>query len=319
MASNRMFIVSHAPFWHNGSGIARRNFAMIVATLPALALGVIQYGLPAVGVVTLAVSTAMFWEWLLCKATRRPVTLGDGNAALLGLVLAMLAPATVPWWAVLTGTFLTIVIGQQIFGGIGSNPYHPVALAMLILTLSWTTLFDFSAALVNYDLDFKAIYPLTMAKAFGNAGAEQFTSLDLLLGLQIGGLGATFGLGLIAGGIYLMIRRIIRWEIAITFLAGIFVTALCFHTVDPSRFAGPVFHLLTGYTLVGAFFLLPEDSSSPVNTIPMFIYGFAGGVMTILIRNIGNWVDGVLLAVMLMNLLNPLLDKIRPKVLGKVG
>jgi electron transport complex protein RnfD len=319
MASNRMFIVSHAPFWHNGSGISQRNFGTILATLPALALGVVQYGLPAVGVTALAVSSAMFWEWLLCKATRRPIALGDCNAALLGLILAMLVPATVPWWAVLTGTFLTIVIGQQIFGGIGSNPFHPVVLAMMILSISWAAIFDFNAALVNYDLGFKAIYPLTVAKAFGSTGAEQFSTLDLLLGQHIGGLGATFGLGLIAGGIYLMIRRIIRWEIAISFLAGIFVTALCFQTADADRFASPIFHLLAGYTLVGAFFLLPEDSSSPVNTIPMLIYGFGGGVMAVLIRNIGVYVDGVLLAVLVMNLVSPLLDKIRPKALGKVG
>jgi electron transport complex protein RnfD len=80
-----------------------------------------------------------------------------------------------------------------------------------------------------------------------------------------------------------------------------------------------MFHLLTGYTLVGAFFLLPEDSSSPVNFLPMFVYGAGAGVMTMLIRNIGNYHDGVLLAVLLMNLVNPLLDKIRPKALGKVA
>jgi len=319
MAKNKMFIVSHAPFWHNGSSIPQRHFGMILATLPALALGVIQYGLPAVGVVTLAVSSAIFWEWLLTKALKRRATIGDGNAALLGLLLAMLVPATLPWWAVVIGTFLTVVIGQQIFGGIGANSFHPVVLAMMILTLSWTTLFDFNAALVTYDLPFRAVYPLAVAKKFGSAGAAEFSPLDLLLGQQIGGLGATFGLGLIAGGVYLMIRRIIRWEIALSFLAGIFVTALCFQTADPVRFASPVFHLFTGYTLVGAFFLLPEDSSSPVNTIPMFIYGFGGGVMTILIRNIGVYVDGILLAVLVMNLVSPLLDKIRPKALGKVG
>jgi electron transport complex protein RnfD len=92
-----------------------------------------------------------------------------------------------------------------------------------------------------------------------------------------------------------------------------------FHLAAPAQYAGPMFHLLTGYTLVCAFFLLPEDSSSPVNLLPMVIYGAGAGIMTILIRNIGNYHDGVLLAVLLMNLVNPLLDKIRPKALGKVA
>jgi electron transport complex protein RnfD len=88
---------------------------------------------------------------------------------------------------------------------------------------------------------------------------------------------------------------------------------------DTVRFASPAFHLLTGYSLVGAFFLATEDSSSPVNTLPMVIYGLTGGIMTVLIRNIGAWVDGVILAILVINLVQPLLDKIRPKALGKVA
>ena len=141
---------------------------------------------------------------------------------------------------------------------------------------------------------------------------------DLLLGRQIGGIGAINGLCLILAGIYLMIRGFIRWEISISFLAGIFVTALLFSIIDPGRYAGPFFHLLSGYTLVAAFFLAPEDSSSPVNVKPMLIYGAVGGIMTILIRNIGAYVDGAILSILIINLLNPLLDKIRPKALGKV-
>jgi electron transport complex protein RnfD len=87
---------------------------------------------------------------------------------------------------------------------------------------------------------------------------------------------------------------------------------------DPANYAGPFFHLLTGYTLIGAFFLATEDSSSPVNFIPMLIYGAGGGIMTVLIRNIGADVDGVVFAILLLNLANPLVDKIRPKALGKV-
>jgi electron transport complex protein RnfD len=115
-----------------------------------------------------------------------------------------------------------------------------------------------------------------------------------------------------------MLRGFIRWEISLTFLAGIYLTALLFNLFDPARFAGPGFHLLTGYTLIGAFFLATEDSSSPVNFIPMLIYGAGGGIMTVLIRNIGAFVDGVVLAILIVNLLSPLLDKIRPQALGKV-
>jgi electron transport complex protein RnfD len=319
MRSEKMFIVSHAPFWHNGSNVAERHYGMLLAAMPAVALGIVQYGLPAVAVIAMSISTAIFWEWLMNRLTKRTTTVGDGNAALLGLLFAMLIPATTPWWVVITGTFIMMVLGKHIFGGIGGNPFHPVAVALMILAVSWEAFFDFNGALVNYSFSFNALYPLTLSKNFGAAAVSDFTPLSLLLGRQIGGLGATFGLGLIGGGVYLMAKRYIRWEIALSFLAAIFLTALLFHLAAPEKYAGPLFHLLTGYTLVGAFFLLPEDSSSPINTIPMLIYGAGAGILTMLIRNIGIYPDGVLLAVLLMNLVNPLLDNIRPKALGKVG
>lgn len=314
----KKLIVSHAPFLHSGHRITERSYHTMLAALPALLLGFYYYGMPAVGVVCLSISTAIIWELLFGLITRRRITIGDGNAALLGLLFALLVPATLPWWAVVSGTFIVIVIGKQIFGGIGSNAFNPLALAVAMMMVSWKDLFDFDAALLNYDLEFATVYPLIAAKYFGAAAVDAFSLTDLFMGRQLGGIGSTFGLGLAIGGIYLMLRGLIRWEISLTFLAGVYFTAFVFNSADPARFAGPAFHLLTGYTLIGAFFLATEDSSSPVNFIPMLIYGAAGGIMTVLIRNIGAWVDGVILAILVINLISPLLDKIRPPALGKV-
>ena len=318
MLDQKKLIVSHAPFWHNGSRITNRSYHTILAALPAVLAGIYYYGIPVFGVVSLSVATAMLWELAINRVTKRPVTIGDGNAALIGLLLAMLFPATMPWWAVVTGTFIAVVIGKQIFGGIGSNAFNPAALAVAIMMISWKDLFNFDGMLLNYDFDFAAVYPLALAKHFGSASLESLRLEDLLWGKQIGGLGATFGLGLIAGGIYLMLKGIIRWEISLTFLVGVYLTALIFNQTDPARFVGPGVHMLSGYTLLGAFFLATDDSSSPVNTVPMLIYGITGGIMTVLIRNIGAYIDGVILAILVINLVNPLLDKIRPQALGKV-
>ena len=318
MLEQKKLIVSHAPFWHNGSRVTHRNYHIMLATLPAVLAGIYFYGIPVFGVVCLSVATAMFWELAINRVSKRPVTIGDGNAALIGLLLAMLFPATMPWWAVITGTFLAVVIGKQIFGGIGSNAFNPIALAVAIMMISWQDLFNFDGMLLNYDFDFAAVYPLAAAKHFGSGSLETLGLNDLLMGRQIGGIGATFGLGLIIGGIYLVLRGFIRWEISLTFLAGVYLTALLFNLSDPERFVSPGIHILSGYTLFGAFFLATEDSSSPVNTIPMLIYGVVGGIMTVLIRNIGAYIDGVILAILVINLINPVLDKIRPQALGKV-
>ncbi|MGD2271733.1 MAG: RnfABCDGE type electron transport complex subunit D [Desulfobacterales bacterium] len=319
MNKPQKYIVTHAPYWHNGSSVSERYYHTMIAALPAVLLGIMQYGIPAVGVIALSISSAILWELAINRVARRSITIGDGNAALIGLLFAMLVPATMPWWAVLTGTFIAVVVGKQIFGGIGSNAFNPVLLAVAMLSVSWKHLFDFNAALLNYDLNMDMFYPLAAVKYFGTEAIESFTIADLLLGRQSGGIGATFGLGLILGGIYLLIRGFIRWEVSVSFLLGVLGAALIFHLIDPARFAGPVFHLLTGYTLIGAFFLATEDSSSPINFSPMLIYGAIGGVLTVLIRNIGAHVDGVVYAILTINLMNPLLDKIRPKALGKVA
>ena len=317
MHNQKLFTGSHAPFWHNGSSISGRSYQIMVAALPAVVWGVYQYGIPALGVVAFSISCAMIWELLMNLVMKRPISIGDGNAALIGLVFAMLLPAAAPWWLVCVGTFVAVVVGKQIFGGIGCNPYHPALVAFAILMLSWKSFLNFDGTLVNYELGFYMPYPLAAVKHLGASAASDYPLGNLLMGRQSGGIGSTFGLGLIIGGVYLILRGHIRWEICLSFLAAIFLTAYIFHLADPEAYAGPMFHVLTGYTLIGAFFLLPEDSSSPVNVVPMFIYGAGAGVLTILIRNIGSFVDGVVFAVLMMNMANPLLDKIRPKPMGK--
>ncbi len=311
-------VVAHAPHWHDGSKISTKNYNIMIAALPALLWGISQYGVPALGVIALAMAAAMIWELIMNIAMGKSFTIGDGSAAVTGLLLGMLMPATAPWWVVALGTFLAIVVGKQIFGGIGFNPLNPPLLALAMLVISFKGVFDFDEALRNYDMGFVMTYPLGQAKYFGAAAIDKFSIGDLFMGKQAGAIGSTFGLGLIAGGVYLILRGYIRWEISLSFLAGVFITALLFNISDSAKYAGPLFHLFTGYTLIAAFFLLPEDSSSPVNFIPMLLFGALAGLLTVLIRNIGAYVDGVPFSILLMNLANPLLDKIRPKAIGKV-
>ncbi|MBW2109145.1 MAG: RnfABCDGE type electron transport complex subunit D [Deltaproteobacteria bacterium] len=314
----KTFVVAHAPYWHDGNTVSKRHRHIMLAALPAVLMGVSQYGAPALGVVTFSIGCAMLWELVMNLIIGKRVALGDGSAALTGLLLGMLLPATAPWWLIVLGTFLAIVVGKQIFGGLGLNPLNPPLLALAMLLISFKGVFDFNEALLNYDLGFPMTYPLADAKFFGVQALERFSLGGLLMGHQAGAVGSTFGLGLIIGGVYLMLRGFVRWEISLSFLVGVFVTAMLFHLGDSAKYAGPFFHLLTGYTLIGAFFLLPEDSSSPVNCLPMFIFGVLAGVMTVLIRNIGAYVDGIPFSILLLNLANPLLDKIRPRAIGKV-
>jgi len=326
MLSQKKFTVSHAPFWHNGSCIMERNYNILLAAVPAVLASLYFYGLPVLGIVSLSISSAMLWELAYTRITKQPDSIADGHAALIGMMFAMLLPPSMPWWIVVTGTFIAILVGKQIFGGIGGNAFHPAVLAIAIVQISWAHYFDFTAAVASCNISFDPLFPLAAIKHAGlhtdlfsvQKIVDSYTLLDLLLGKQVGGIGATFGIALILGGFYLINRGFIRWEIAFSFLAGVLLTAAVFHASDSARFANPLFHLFTGYTLLGAFFLATEDASSPVNFVPMLIYGGLGGVMTMLIRNIGAYPDGVIFAILVINMFNPLIDKIRPKALGKV-
>jgi electron transport complex protein RnfD len=316
--NNNKLIVSHAPFWHDGDSLFTLNLNLMIAALPAVIFGLVQFGMPALGVLALSLSSAMVWEYVITLLSGKKASIHDLDSAVIGLFLGMMLPATAPWWLVITGTFLAVVIGKMIFGGIGANPFNPTLIGMAILALSWKTLLDFDAAYVNYDFDFTALVPLAAVKAKGAlAVSDLFPLNDLMMGKQVGAIGTTFGLGLVIGGIYLILRGFVRWEIPISFIIGIVFTALCFNLANPDKYAGPLIHLFSGYTLFGAFFLAPENSSSPVNRIPMLIFGFCAGLIILLMRNIGVYEDGTVLGILLLNLVNPLIDTIRPKALGK--
>ncbi|MCG8632527.1 MAG: RnfABCDGE type electron transport complex subunit D [Desulfobacterales bacterium] len=316
--NNTKLIVSHAPFWHDGDSLFQLNLNYILALLPAAVFGVLQFGGPALGVIALSVSSAMLWEVIMNLLSKQKLSIGDMESAVIGLLFALMLPATTPWWIVMVGTFVAVVVGKFIFGGVGANPFHPTLVGMAILMMSWPVFFDFDAAYVSYEFEYTALAPLAALKFQGaSAASELFPTGGLFMGQEVGGIGSTFGLGLVIGGIYLMLRGYTRWEVVVSFLAGILLTAGLFHMSNSESYASPLFHLFSGYTLLGAFFLVAENSSSPVNKAPMFIYGFLGGFMIILMRNIGVYADGTVLAILLINLVNPLIDTIRPKALGK--
>ncbi len=222
MVKQNKFTVSHAPFWHDGDSIKAMNLNIMAAALPATLFGIMQFGMPALGVICLSIASAMAWEALFCVASKRPIIINDYNAAVIGMLFGMMLPATVPWWAVITGTFVCIVVGQQIFGGIGGNPFNPTLIGIAITSLSWQHLFDFNTALVNYQFAFTALDPLAALKHQGTAVVAMFPTDSLLMGKQVGAIGSIFGAGLIVGGIKnaRQLEAIAHLNIAIAFGGG---------------------------------------------------------------------------------------------------
>ncbi len=309
--------VSVAPFWHSGAGITRNSLITMAALVPATVLGVIHYRVGALAVIGLCIGSCMLAEALMQKIMGRPLTIGDGTAALTGLLLALLLPAGVPWWLVVAGSFSAIIIGKQIYGGIGSHPLNATLVGWVMIRISWGIQMDVDGALA----DLPNLSGLSALAALRGGYVEALSLKDVWLGNTIGPIGSASLLVLI-GGLVLAALRVIKWEVSIGFLAGVLAGSVLFGSnilpEGSDATVNPLVMLFTGNVMLGAFFLAPDTPSSPSQPVAMWIYGAGAGLLAMAIRVWGNYYDGgVVFGILLVSLASPLLDKIRPKARGR--
>ncbi len=307
--------VSPSPHIHCGARLTGISYNLLLALLPAVAMGVYTYGFDALRVICISISSAMVAEALIQKIFRKKVTIADGSAAVTGLLLALILPANVPLYVVVMANFIGIIVGKQCFGGLGANPLNPalVGWAVIRITRTWAGYLDFDLMLINYDTGFMLQYPLAVLKAKGAESLSDFNLLALFLGKQTGGIGASAVICILAGGLYLVFRGVIRWVTPLCFLLGVVFVSLIFWLGDKTTYANPLFHILTGNVMIGAFFLSTDHASSPVNRWGMVVYGIGCGAMTVILRSWSTYPDGVVFACLLMGLFVPLLDKLKTR------
>ncbi|MDD4953056.1 MAG: RnfABCDGE type electron transport complex subunit D, partial [Desulfovibrionaceae bacterium] len=194
----------------------------------------------------------------------------------------------------------------------GGSPLCAPLVGWAVCKLSWKGAMDYDLSMLSSSLT----SPLAQLKHLGPQAVAGINPQDLLMGQQLGGLGAVQVAALLAGGAYLLIRGRLRPHIPMAFLAGTFLTALIYFHIDPAACAAPLFHLLSGGVVLGAFFLATDCSSSPVGHVPMILFGLLAGCLVVVIRVYGVYPDGVPFAILLAELLTPLVDRIRPRPLG---
>jgi electron transport complex protein RnfD len=341
---------------HGGDSIRATMLSVIIALMPAAIISVFLFGWLAVLLITLCMAGCIAAEWLALTLMGRPATpLADGSAALTGLLLALTLPAAVPWWLALTGAVFAIMLGKQVYGGLGYNPFNPALAARVVLLISfplqmtsWLVPMHAGLPPVNlYDLDTAlhlffagpaaigmSLDAITMATPLGHVKTEwtqgvgvaqalasyDYSYLDAFLGREGGSLGETSALALLLGGIYLLARHTITWQIPFAYLATVALLAAIFNTIDPNHYAPPLFHLLAGGLMLCAFFMATDPVSSPVTPRGQLVFGIGCGIITWSIRTYGGYPEGAMFAVVLMNCAVPLIDHYcRPRVYGRKG
>lgn len=305
--------VSAPPHRHCGVTVRSKMAAILLAMIPAAGMAISSYGMPAIRVMALAMGTAVIAEAISDRFMERTSQIGDLHAFTVGLSFAFLLPASAPWWLVATGSAASIVVGKMIFGGLGGSPFCAPLVGWAICRISWPTAMDIDTSMLNVDL----VYPLAQLKNFGLQAVTMDNPKMLILGKQLGGLGATQIAGVILGGLYLIMKKHVSSIIPAGIIFGVAITAGLYHMVDPAIYASPEFHLLTGSTIFGAVFLAPDGPSSPNRQIPMLLFGLLTGILIVIIRIYGIYPDGVPFAILLANLFTPALERIRPRPFGK--
>jgi electron transport complex protein RnfD len=306
--------VAPPPHVHTGRTPRRMHLETIAALAPAAVAAVVQFGIEPLRVMALSIAVAVICEWLGTLVMNRRANVDDFHAVLMGLLFAFLMPAGVPWWLVVMGSASTILLGKMTFGGMGAYPLCPPLVGWAVLRVSWPEAMDVQYAMLNAPFG----YPLAEWKFIGPEAVGGYSVWELLTGQQLAGLGAAHCLLLLLGGAFLLYRRWIRPQIPAGFLIGLVVAATIFEMTSPAENMGPLFHVLTGSTILGAFFLATDCSSSPVDRLPMLLYGLTAGALVMVIRVWGAYPDGVAFAILLANLLSPLFDRLRPRPLRGV-
>lgn len=314
-------IVSSSPHMVTKTDTSKIMGTVLIALLPAFAVGIYQFGFRVVTLTAVFVASCVLFEYLYNKITKKPQTVGDLSAVLTGVLLAFNCPSSLPYEIAIVGSFAAIVVIKQLFGGIGQNLVNPAVTARVFMFIafatpmtSWPTPRGGHAAGAVVDATTSAT-PLGVLShgSFADVYADGYTKMDLFLGNVGGCIGEVSALAILIGGLFLIWKKVISPIIPVTFIATVFVLGFIWGGFD-----GALFHILAGGLMLGAFFCATDYVTSPTLPLGKVIFGIGCGLFTMLIRIFASYPEGVSFAILLMNILTPFIDKFCEKRMYKL-
>lgn len=350
----KLLTVSGSPHVHSGESVKKIMWTVVIAMIPAWIIGVLYFGLPAIYLTIISVVSCVLFEYLFQRFILKTKTrIYDGSAVITGLLLAFNLPTYLPFWMVIIGAFVSIVVAKMSFGGLGSNIFNPALVGRVFLLISFPTeMTTWPRPLPLHQLTSfadwvspKEFFANTLTSATtsisnstdawtGATWLSQFKTAKLTetanilempdyMSLMIGEKGGSFGeisvIAILIGLVILLVRKVITWHIPVSFVGAAFVFAAILHWADPTLYIPPSYHIMTGGLMLGAVFMATDMVTSPTSPWGMIIFGTGCGILTILIRVFGAYPEGVSFAILIMNALVPLINKgFKPKKFGVV-
>ncbi|MDD4169085.1 MAG: RnfABCDGE type electron transport complex subunit D [Desulfotomaculaceae bacterium] len=317
-----LLTVSTSPHITSSESIPKIMWSVNAALAPAVIFAAWHFGMPAIITMLVGVVTAVATEYIIQVIRKKEVTINDGSAVLTGLLLAMCLPPSLPWYMTAFGSFLAIAVAKHSMGGLGHNIFNPAHIARAAMMASWpVAMTTWTQMTTSVDVVTSAT-PLNILKQQGYAKLiETFGDASnmyqaMFLGLRNGSIGETSAVLLILGGIFLIYKGYIKWEMPVLMIGTVGLLTWIF---GPSGlFTGdPLFHMLAGGLMIGAFFMATDMVTIPITRKGKIIFAVGAGVLTVLIRLKGGYPEGVCYAILLMNCVTPLIDRfIVPKKFG---
>lgn len=308
-----------SPHLHTRWSTSTLMWVVVASLLPCLVSGVVGFGPRALLLPLAAILGAGLCEALVQKWRGQAVLLKDGSALLTGLLLGLILPPSFPLVFAFLGGVVSIGLGKAVFGGLGMNIFNPALVGRAFLQAAFPVAMTTWTAHRLVDATTSAT-PLAIVK-FREPGITVLDAMpamrDLLLGTTAGSIGETSALAVLAGGLLLLALKVANWRLPAAMTLGALLFGGLFWAIDPTAWPHPLFHLLSGGFLFGAFFMATDLVTSPMTAKGMWIFGFGCGLLTVLIRLFGGLPEGVMYSILLMNATVPLINRwTRPRVYG---
>lgn len=307
------YLVSPNPHVHARVSTRSLMADVLIALCPAVIVSLLFYGWSALLLYVVSIVSCVGLEYLITKyMLRRPSTVGDLSAVVTAVLLAMNLPPTAPWWVVLVGAVVAIGVAKLTFGGIGQNPFNPAITARVFLLVSFPAVMTDWTVPQGFIHATDAVSGATLLGQYAEGGMSAIAGTDYLhtLFFNIGGsAGEISALALLAGWVYLLLRRVIKPWITLSIFASVAVVSAIFWAVNPAEYSDPLFNLLSGGLILGACFMATDYVTSPMSTRGGVIFGIGIGFIVMMIRYFGSYPEGVSFAILLMNMTVPLLDR----------
>lgn len=310
-------IVSPSPHIHSKDSTKSLMLDVVIALIPAVICSVVFYGWQELLVLGVSVASCVLLEWAITKyMLKKPSTVGDFSAVITGILLALNVPYTTPWWVIVIGSIVAVGVAKLTFGGIGQNIWNPALVGRVFLLVSFPTYMTtwnqpqglFGLDAVSGPTPLGTIQEGLMQGSSVQELTSAYNYSDLLFANLGGSAGEVCALALLAGFVYLCVRKVIKPWITLSIFATVALTSLIFWGIDPSRFTDPVFNLLTGGLILGACFMATDYVTSPMSLWGGVVFGVGIGFLTMMIRYFGSYPEGVSFAILIMNSVVPLLN-----------